>query len=481
MEKNWVKDDFPKSLEKAITKDEISKSAYTYSVANDNLKSFITDTFGAVEGITVAYGTYENNLAYAQYLNNNSAARGITNTIAMIYDAQPASTYLAFRDFGESLGFLPKQAYAQADTGIGFSGLRPLLPIWKAFRNLAYLFLSLIMIAIGFMIMFRKKIDAQTVVTVQNAIPNIVIALLLITFSYAIVGVLIDIMYIIMFVGLKLIAGAANSDGRNIFGPEVVDMYMGSGMGQLFRGMSEGAFSSFDDITRIILFGSTRRAILQGIFGAITFAIFPVTGGSLAWQPALLAALLGIAVLFGFMRVFFMLLSSYIQIIMSLIIGPFQLLFSAIPGNTAFSSWIKNLVAHLSVFPITAIMILIGTYLAQYDTVIMGGENLIDTVKGSIEGTRIWTPPLLSSAGSTTKGITGLIALGVLMTIPTVAGSIKEALKAKPPVNVGIGSAFAPVGQTFQATSTGLSSFYYGRSFMQMLPFFKKGDQQSGH
>src|SRR5258708_14361646 len=50
------------------------------------------------------------------------------------------------------------------------------------------------------MIMFRVKISPQVVVSVQSALPKIAIALVLVTFSYAIAGFLIDIMYV--FVGL---------------------------------------------------------------------------------------------------------------------------------------------------------------------------------------------------------------------------------------------------------------------------------------
>jgi len=98
----------------------------------------------------------------------------------------------------------------------------------------------------------------------------------------------------------------------------------------------------------------------------------------------------------------------------------------AIPGSSSFSSWTKNLFSNLVVFPITAAMMLVGTMLTQ--------EN----------AGRIWTPPLLSSEGS--KGITGLIGLGILMTIPSIAGGIKEALKAKAPVEAGLGAILGPIG-----------------------------------
>jgi len=47
------------------------------------------------------------------------------------------------------------------------------------------------------MIMFRIKINPQTAITIQLALPKLIITLLLITFSYAIAGFMIDIFYLI--------------------------------------------------------------------------------------------------------------------------------------------------------------------------------------------------------------------------------------------------------------------------------------------
>jgi len=134
------------------------------------------------------------------------AIGGITNLIAAMYANPPASSVEYFADLGRNLGIV-KPAYAQ---GVGFEGLRPILPLWKAFRNIAYLFFTIIFVVIGFAIMFRVKLDPQTVISIQNAIPRIVVALILVTFSYAIAGLLIDLIYVIyfLFVSALEISGA---------------------------------------------------------------------------------------------------------------------------------------------------------------------------------------------------------------------------------------------------------------------------------
>jgi len=65
--------------------------------------------------------------------------------------------------------------------------------IWAKFRDLAYLFFVVVMIVIGFMIMFRSKLGGQTLVSLGNTIPNVIVGLILVTFSFAIAGLVIDI------------------------------------------------------------------------------------------------------------------------------------------------------------------------------------------------------------------------------------------------------------------------------------------------
>ncbi len=151
----------------------------------------------------------------------SGALLGFTNSIIQCIKAlqRPHSAFI--NDTGQSLGFIPKQTYAQ---GIGFAGLAPLLPMWKVFRNISYAIPAVVMIIIGFMIMFRKKIDPKTVITVQNSLPKIVVTLLLITFSYAIVAILIDIMYLLIL----LVIGLFGQSGIIQVTPDVINAFLGA-------------------------------------------------------------------------------------------------------------------------------------------------------------------------------------------------------------------------------------------------------------
>lgn len=134
-----------------------------------------------------------------------SGAAGVTSQlITTLFSNPPASgvAYMAgiLNDFG-----IIKPAYAQ--TGVGFEAFAPILPLWRAFRNIAYTMFVFVFIITGFAIMFKAKMSPQVTVTIQSALPKIVVSLLLVTFSYAIAGLLVDLSYVLYFVVLRGIEG----------------------------------------------------------------------------------------------------------------------------------------------------------------------------------------------------------------------------------------------------------------------------------
>lgn len=355
--------------------------------------------------------------------------------IAMTFTEKPADVGMWIADVGHTLGFMPK-AYAQ---GVGFSGLAPLLPIWKAFRNIAYLLMALVMIALGFMIMFRKKIDPKTVVTAQNAIPRVVIALILITFSYAIVGLAIDAMYVVLYFAIALFKSTGYLPKPNpatltgFFNPDLTaeGLYAQGGLWDNFGAIEWDPYK--------LLFGWNTQgwsvpldaglslaAVAVAIFAIpATFFAAPVVGTigtiALAAMP-LIHLLLSIAMLYLFIRLMFFFISAYIQIIISLLMAPLQLLAEAFPGSNAFSSWFKNLVANLAVFPIGGAMFMLSAVFTQFTR-----------DPSALPQQSIWAPPYTSIGFvNNTTSIASIIALGILFAIPQVAGSVKESLKAKP-------------------------------------------------
>ena len=147
-------------------------------------------------------------------INFHKSAFGfVANLISFPIANPPASGLYWVMNGLQNAGFIPKTYAAE---GIGFSSIRPLMTLWTIFRDIAYALLVVILIAIGFMIMFRMKINPQTVISIENALPRIVLALLLITFSFAIAGFLIDLMYIIIAISVSVLAGNSASPHYNV-------------------------------------------------------------------------------------------------------------------------------------------------------------------------------------------------------------------------------------------------------------------------
>ena len=58
--------------------------------------------------------------------------------------------------------------------------------------------------------MLRIKIDPRTVMTIQNQIPRVIICIILITFSYAFAGAMIDVMWAVTYMGVNKITQTVN-------------------------------------------------------------------------------------------------------------------------------------------------------------------------------------------------------------------------------------------------------------------------------
>ena len=432
----WPDQGTADSFEAAATGD-VNATAHVANVNSSNYADLIRRIIGPVPGVTVT----SMDSPLAKQMLAQSAVYNLSSYITALYLSPPASTYAFVQDMGQTLGFIPKTAYAQ---GVGFSGLSALLPVWKIFRNLAYFLLAIVMVVIGFMVMFRKKIDPKTVVTVQNALPSVVLSLLLITFSYAIVGICIDIMYLL----IAIIGSIFKSSGLI---PDISSQAVLGGdlWGSIFKTVPQTQLLSR------LLFGSTDSSLLKNIqvgttvTGLILATLGPagvvaglalIIGGGLS--SLLVGALFSLGLFFLFVRLFIFFISTYIKIIIALIFSPFQLLLTAIPGNKSFETWFKNLIANILIFPAASVMFILAN-------VFMNPPS----------NTPLWSPPYTVLFSSTTVGIGTVVSLGLLFAIPTVGKMIQDALKTKEGAGIGlgnIGGAFTGMTQTAQqAISTG--------------------------
>jgi len=450
----WYDQGYAESIGAAQTTGDVNAAAHVSNVNTNSYADLVRRTLGPVPGITTTDASM--NSPRNQYLLSQSAVYNVASYIGAMYVNPPASTYAFVQDMGQTLGFIPKSAHAQ---GIGFSGLSALLPVWKAFRNIAYLLLAVIMTVIGFMVMFRKKIDPKTVITVQSALPRIVVTLLLITFSYAIVGLTIDVMYIL----IAIVIGIFQSTGLFAAGTTTPANYIGTNL-------LSSVFSSvnmWELPFRLLGFRvpPTLTNILMGHMGSVIAfivgtAAFPgsilVGIGILliGFSGVLFAALIGIGLLLLTIRLFVFFLSTYIKIILALIFSPLQLVMGAIPGNDAFGSWFKNLIANILIFPASAAMFMLAALFMQF----------------SASEERLWVPPYVGFVSASMTSIGALVALGLLFAIPNVGKQIQEALKSKGGMSAGLEG----VSGAFSGpTQMGMQLFQYWSSHQQMAQLAK--------
>jgi len=358
---------------------------------------------------------------------------GTLNTLAAmiggIYGNPPASGIYYASTVFQNLGVIP----VYAANGVGFSALSPILNIWKVFRNLAYALLTIVFLVLGLMIMFRVKISPQAVLTIENALPRVIGVLILITFSYAIAGFLIDLMY----VTIGILIAVAKQGGMKSIGDivQTQQQYARAGMGRVATMIFPTIFRSFDDFIKMFYGGygfAIPAVLVGGVIGTLIGGLGVGTVGGAIAGPGALATLLiliiCIVAIFLLFKLWFALIKVYLSIILQIIFSPLLLLGGVLPNSPfSFGSWLKGLVANLLVFPTLVILLIIAYTLSR--------ENV----------TSLWTPPFLGGT-ALSHGTTGVIAIGFLLILPSVPDIIKGAMGIKESgIGAMIGQAFAPI------------------------------------
>lgn len=321
------------------------------------------------------------------------------NAIAALYNPPASGVQYIAQTVNNFLG---KPAYAAT----GYEGLKGIQNIWKSFRNTVYILFSVVFIGIGIAIMLRIKISQNAVITIQSALPSLITSLILVTFSYAIAGLLIDLSYV--FQGLVLAILFNSQHGMNS------ELFSGvSGMGINFtfsKLMNVGFFGMSDLIYKATpIWGlSIVSGVAAGIIGGLFALAGTGPGGIIIGVAAfiIIFVILLLMIIINIVKFFFGLVKCYISLILRIILAPLEIGMGAIPNSKMnFSSWIWNVIANLAVFPISLIFL----------TLI----NLIIDSIGVTGSYSLWSPPMLG-ARMFLCPIIGLTALALLPKLPTL-------------------------------------------------------------
>lgn len=411
--------------------DEIFGERYTYAQINWIIHSLTLNLlnnadflFGPIDLVNKLLSS-NRPLTFQDFIGQGPAGI-LMGTISEMYLSPPAS---GIQYLGETLRKFDPTPVAHAQ-GYGYGATTAIRPLWTASRNTAYLVMIVLLIAAGFMVMFRVKINPQTAVTLQLMIPKIIITLVLVTFSYAIAGLVIDLVFVLLTFIIS-VAGPAS--------------------GGLVNPAQAIPFFTSPDFSRIFFY-------YISVWNTVGWAILiPIVG-------QIFGLLLTLLILWAIFKVWWMLVKTYIQLLLYIIIGPWQIMLGILPNQSGFGSWLRNMIAQASVFLVVPLMFLFNMILWQNNNIVSSVLNTIfggpgvTGVSGIAGGATYPDLPLFGN-----KGLFFNFFLGyaILALTPKIAEIIRDALKV-PPFKYGtaFGEALGPLrtvggwGQAGASTAT---------------------------
>jgi len=443
----------------------LSLLAPKYAQASTNLKEHLDNRDGFTnEGLVKNewFGTLAESYLTITGVGETSASGGptsmepgalqfVSGMIGTVYGTPPASGVYYAHNIFQNLGAEP--AYAQ---GIGFSGLQPILPIWKALRNVTYVLFTLIFIGVGVAIMLRMKISPQAVINIENAIPNVIGALILVTFSYAIAGFMIDMLYVFLGLVINVLKLGGIDPSMFQIGPK------GLGSPTPKRVIGSGFYSLIP-----IFWGTNNMGIGVGIVSAMVGAMIGGLAGAFTGPGAAVTAALGagagpiligliwsIIALILLFKLFFGLIKAYINIILAIILAPFQIMLGAIPGFEmgGFGKWMKGLFTEIIIFPAVLAVAMIGAYIIQ--SINFAQEMWIAPLIGPPDLQTLappwisWALPLVGASGSgggiANIFVKAIVGMGFLIITSRIPDIIRKAMQVESPWMSAVGQSLAP-------------------------------------
>ncbi|GAB4283479.1 MAG: hypothetical protein Kow0081_0050 [Candidatus Dojkabacteria bacterium] len=317
--------------------------------------------------------------------------------------------------------------------GTGFDLLRPMQSFWGWIVNIVYGLMIIIIIFVAFGIMFRAQLPGGVAITLQNSIPNIALAMILIPLSYAITGLFIDGITVGVNVSHQLLLGAG-SPGREVYLERDENFPRTGRIGGTIE--DRGLFA---DDERVSWLYSSSYVNITDEFGdgipALTQSFIGTDLGPLQGIFDFIAPLvnlaIGILLLFTGIRIFVLLFKKYIAF---MIVGPLMspLVFAsvAIPGNGT-----KNIVGFVK-FMGSGTLSFIAAYMMTLLAMILSTATFQANLAQA--GISQYNPPLLGFDFATQIGglvdtgvnslIMAFVALGIYLSIPPTLKNIDSAM-----------------------------------------------------
>lgn len=304
---------------------------------------------------------------------------GATGSLAyvgsLVMDNQPVGTPAYARVVAESVG-IAKSAEAAVPMSKAFS---PVIIIWQNMRNLAYIFMTVVLLALGLIVMLRVRTGGKEPVNAVMSLVGVAISLILITFSYPIASLICDLC---INVGNGLVASIMNryinasdilialetpGSGRNVV--SMMTELQRAGIGSSAERMMAAVLVEFNiPMAKITeMFRSMEGdplAWLVGRIGAglsqLLFGIFAGLAKNVTGNP-LIMAIVSFVIFVTMARMVFAMIGAYFSLAIKVAFSPFAFIGVAFPGGMAsLGNWVKNIAADALVFPTIFAMILLS-------------------------------------------------------------------------------------------------------------------------
>jgi len=260
--------------------------------------------------------------------------------------------------------------------------------------------------------------------------PKMVFAIILITFSYAIAGFLVDLMYLVFYVfayALEVFGATGSTIPNTQTAQEITFRFTTSNFGDvvkyvLLRG--PGA------LTNVAGIGGTLIALVVAILGLV---VILSANGAFAGIAMILLALI-VAVVMYILSVIIMLAQSFLILVLNIVFAPVRIMYDIIWGGDNMG-WIRSVTAELLVF------------------LSMGFLFTIDLLLGGYirETGPPWQPPYL---GVSRAFLRGILSLGVLVLMPNLRNLIQQTFN-RPPARIQEPGQFRDVGRQAQGAVEG--------------------------
>lgn len=374
----------------------------------------------------------------------------------------PLSSREALADMGSALGFA-KPAYAQNVQGSGANIIAPVKTLWQIIRNMSYMFYILLFLVVGLMLMFRQKMNPQTVISVQAALPGLIIGLVLITFSYLIAALLVDLAF--LFIPMVAIIFEQASP-TNIFINSrglLADTPFANYKHLIEVAQNANIFTFWTAFTKNIVlydfFGNTPQSWSFNVTDPLGSLIKGLVELGKNGLNLFIAVVVIFALFIQMVRLLALLVRSYITIMVYTFLGPFFILMASVPGRgKGLSDWWKTILANSLVFPAVFAGFFFGGMFFNAD--------IVDQTQFQ------YTMPFFS--GLPVQVIKYIIGLMIILGVPALPGMVKEALGVKDIKGIPE-VAMAGFGSGGEVVSKGIKKYTGYDSIMKQREALKEG------